>query len=333
MIERYMPSFTFMKHVEVSQEIGDTCSACLEKVCNGDYVKYQEKKAEEESVMPLTYFFGTFFELLFESDPTVEPLFASTNLRKQSAMLIRTFRTVAECYRLDRKKLRASLVTLAEKHTYQYKVHPMSYSYFADSLMRTLRRLLGKEFTREYEYSWLMSLSYVYSILIPAVVDVTMSTTLRKKHSSRALQEAAAKESASFSETRSRYLELTTAASEPRRWSVHKLILRGAGKMGRRELSEIHDLSILLKKDWDGLKTVVTGHKNSRKKKQTGHGFNLPTRPLILRDLPLENMRKHNAKQPTTTIVKVTPKQAGNEDETETIPYNDQSLQNYIGVM
>lgn len=242
LIARYMPSFTFMKPITLDAHIARTCMECLEKVSSGDYQRFKAKKVEDESVTPLTHFFGIFFELLFEADPSIEILFKNTNLKKQGKMLMQTFRFVAESHKLDQQKLRHALEMLANRHTNSYGVHPMYYAYFADSMNRTFRRLLGPEFSKEYEFAWLVSLSHVYSILIPAVVDATMSNTKVD-----GLQHPIRSQSSKCASAR--YKEYTASSSK----SAWNVLSTGGFSSKKNVLREHHDLAIILRKEWDGL--------------------------------------------------------------------------------
>lgn len=93
-----------------------------------------------------------FYSRLFEIDPSVEPLFAETNMDQQGKKLMQTIDVaVAGLDNLDR--ISPAVEDLGRRHV-DYGVREEHYETVGAALLWTLRQGLGKDFTPEAEEAW-----------------------------------------------------------------------------------------------------------------------------------------------------------------------------------
>lgn len=84
-------------------------------------------------------------------------------------MLIKTICSMTTICSKPYDEVKAKIVDLAERHN-KRMIHPAFYAAFTDSLFDILRQNLGQDFTEEVEYAWVVTFSYVMSIMMPVVV-------------------------------------------------------------------------------------------------------------------------------------------------------------------
>mmetsp|Transcript_2409 Transcript_2409/g.3401 ORF Transcript_2409/g.3401 Transcript_2409/m.3401 type:complete len:218 (+) Transcript_2409:369-1022(+) len=92
-------------------------------------------------------------------------------MEKQGRMLFNTFRVVSTITGSDKKKILPKLTKLIERHTFEYNVHPVYYSYFCEAMLKALKIVHGKMFNAEMEYAWVTSISHLMQLIIPLAVQ------------------------------------------------------------------------------------------------------------------------------------------------------------------
>jgi hemoglobin-like flavoprotein len=93
-----------------------------------------------------------FYDRLFEIDPSVRPLFASTDMAEQGKKLMQMINVaVASLERLD--AIRSAVKALGRRHE-GYGVKEEHYESVGAALLWTLGQGLGEEFTPEVEEAW-----------------------------------------------------------------------------------------------------------------------------------------------------------------------------------
>mmetsp|Transcript_9024 Transcript_9024/g.14736 ORF Transcript_9024/g.14736 Transcript_9024/m.14736 type:complete len:564 (-) Transcript_9024:169-1860(-) len=171
LVARFSPPWAFSQPC-LSDRMRQNCRNSLNRLLNGSSQGCRLAQAENDTVLPLPYFSDLFFSCLFDIEPSCRDLFASVNIRKQGAMLFRTFRAVISMSNSNvNTKHHPKLVKLINRHTFEYHVHPVYYSYFFDAMVQTLRTAFRDEFTRELEYSWVSMISSLIKLVLPIAVE------------------------------------------------------------------------------------------------------------------------------------------------------------------
>jgi len=93
-----------------------------------------------------------FYADLFETAPEVKPLFSSADLGEQGAKLMATLAVVVNGLR-ELDKIVPVAQDLARRHA-DYGVKPEDYDKVGASLLRTLAKGLGDDFTPEVKAAW-----------------------------------------------------------------------------------------------------------------------------------------------------------------------------------
>jgi len=200
LVARFSPPWAFSQPC-LSDRMRQNCRNSLNRLLNGSSQGCRLAQAENDTVLPLPYFSDLFFSCLFDIEPSCQDLFASVNLRKQGAMLFRTFRAVISMSNSNvNTKHHPKLVKLINRHTFEYHVHPVYYSYFFDAMVRTLRTAFRDEFTRELEYSWVSMISSLIKLVLPIAVE-GWAICAREQHRTA---KAAAKAAAALTRTTTR---------------------------------------------------------------------------------------------------------------------------------
>lgn len=110
-----------------------------------------------------------FYDRLFEIDPTLERLFAHSDMAAQRAKLLRALAlAVASLDRLE--ALEPTLAELGRRHV-GYGVRRHHYEVVGAALLWTLRRALGEAWTREAEDAWTEVYALVSGIMIAAAEE------------------------------------------------------------------------------------------------------------------------------------------------------------------
>jgi hemoglobin-like flavoprotein len=109
-------------------------------------------KSSFERLRPIPHGVGrAFYEMLFELDPSLRPLF-SGDLEKQGAMFVSALGLAVKGMD-DAGGVDASVRELGQRHV-RYGMKDAHFATFAEALIRTLARQLGPEFTPEVAAAW-----------------------------------------------------------------------------------------------------------------------------------------------------------------------------------
>jgi hemoglobin-like flavoprotein len=110
-----------------------------------------------------------FYARLFEIDPTLELLFARSDMAAQRAKLLRALAlAVASLDRLE--ALEPTLAELGRRHV-GYGVRSHHYKVVGAALLWTLRRALGDAWTHDVEDAWTEVYALVSGIMISAAKE------------------------------------------------------------------------------------------------------------------------------------------------------------------
>src|SRR5688572_17381996 len=93
-----------------------------------------------------------FYSRLFTTAPAVKPLFASTDLRKQKAMLLATLVLLRKSLR-DLDSLVPKLHALGARHV-GYGAQPAHYPVVGQVLIASMAEIAGDAWRPEYERAW-----------------------------------------------------------------------------------------------------------------------------------------------------------------------------------
>lgn len=104
-----------------------------------------------------------FYTDLFETAPEVKPYFAGTDMKDQGSKLMATLGVVVNGLR-DLDKIVPVAQQLAVKHV-DYGVKPEDYDSVGASLIRTLEKGLGDDFTPEVKGAWVEAYTTLASVM------------------------------------------------------------------------------------------------------------------------------------------------------------------------
>ncbi|MDK3017797.1 globin family protein [Pseudodonghicola flavimaris] len=107
-----------------------------------------------------------FYADLFETAPEVKPYFAGADMRDQGAKLMATLGVVVNGLR-DLDRIAPVARDLAVRHV-DYGVQPEDYAKVGASLLRTLEKGLGDDFTAETEAAWTAAYDLLSGVMIAA---------------------------------------------------------------------------------------------------------------------------------------------------------------------
>ncbi|HSK08182.1 MAG TPA: protein kinase [Vicinamibacterales bacterium] len=107
-----------------------------------------------------------FYAHLFSRHPGVKPLFAHVSMRRQQEHLMATLSMVVE--NLRHPDLVAGQIEALGRRHVGYGVFPSQYQAVTSSLLETLRRMLGEDWTEEVEAAWHDGLEAIARTMIRA---------------------------------------------------------------------------------------------------------------------------------------------------------------------
>lgn len=105
-----------------------------------------------------------FYARLFAAAPSVEPLFAHTDLRKQKAMLLATLVLLRKSLR-DLEAIAPKLRQLGARHV-AYGARPEHYPVVAEVLLASMAEVAGEAWTAEIEAAWAGALGLVATVML-----------------------------------------------------------------------------------------------------------------------------------------------------------------------
>jgi nitric oxide dioxygenase len=109
---------------------------------------------------------GIFYDDLFETAPHVKPYFANADMAEQGSKLMATLAVVVNGLR-DLDKIVPVAQELAVRHV-GYGVQPEDYNAVGASLLRTLEKGLGEDFTPEVKEAWITAYTTLSGVMIDA---------------------------------------------------------------------------------------------------------------------------------------------------------------------
>lgn len=109
---------------------------------------------------------GIFYADLFETAPHVKPYFANADMAEQGSKLMATLAVVVNGLR-DLDKIVPVAQELAVRHV-GYGVQPEDYNAVGASLLRTLEKGLGEDFTPEVKEAWTTAYTTLSGVMIDA---------------------------------------------------------------------------------------------------------------------------------------------------------------------
>ena len=109
---------------------------------------------------------GIFYADLFETAPHVKPYFANADMAEQGSKLMATLAVVVNGLR-DLDKIVPVAQELAVRHV-RYGVQPEDYNAVGASLLRTLEKGLGEDFTPEVKEAWTTAYTTLSGVMIDA---------------------------------------------------------------------------------------------------------------------------------------------------------------------
>ena len=106
----------------------------------------------------------TFYARLFETAPSVKPLFEKADLRKQKAMLLGALVLVRKSLR-DLDRIVPSLRALGARHV-AYGAESAHYAIVGEVLLASMAEIAGSAWRPEYETAWAEAYGLVASVML-----------------------------------------------------------------------------------------------------------------------------------------------------------------------
>ena len=107
-----------------------------------------------------------FYEELFERHPTVQPLFADSDMKSQQAKLLAALKLVIASLR-DEDTLVPALQEMGRRHE-KYGAEPDHYVAFASVLLSVMAEIAGEQWTDQVQTAWCNALALIAEIMIGA---------------------------------------------------------------------------------------------------------------------------------------------------------------------
>jgi hemoglobin-like flavoprotein len=114
-----------------------------------------------------TGFTKTFYANLFADYPEVEPLFANAQMQEQGKKLFASLVLTIDSLRRP-EFLTKTLRGLGTRHI-KYGVLPQHYPMVGNSLLKSLKLFLGKDWTIEVERAWIEAYTAVSNLMLEGV--------------------------------------------------------------------------------------------------------------------------------------------------------------------
>ncbi|MGB1448809.1 MAG: pentapeptide repeat-containing protein [Flavobacteriaceae bacterium] len=141
-----------------------------------------EKVRENKDTFALS-----FYDQLFIESPQLKPLFANTNLTKQSEKLYGSLVLLVENIR-NPAVLQSVLGPLGEKHK-GYGAIEKHYPLIGAALIHTLSKYIGEEWTDEVEQAWVTTYGAVVDMMLEGVEQLDAPTAKEDEEEVTAVQE------------------------------------------------------------------------------------------------------------------------------------------------
>lgn len=112
-------------------------------------------------------FAAAFYNRLFKKFPQTQPLFASTDMKRQRNVLMAALAMVINALRNgEQEQLASGLRELGQRHS-NYGVNPQHYQMVAAALLETFADFLGSAWTRELHDAWTEAYGAIVSLMLP----------------------------------------------------------------------------------------------------------------------------------------------------------------------
>jgi len=111
-----------------------------------------------------------FYARLFAAAPSVKPLFAGTDLRRQKAMLLAALVLLRRSLR-DLDSVTPALRELGARHV-RYGAQPAHYPVVGQVLILSMAQVAGDAWTPEYEQAWTEAFAIVADVMLQGAQSV-----------------------------------------------------------------------------------------------------------------------------------------------------------------
>src|SRR5215204_2228422 len=111
-----------------------------------------------------------FYARLFAAAPSVKPLFAGTDLRRQKAMLLAALVLLRRSLR-DLDSVTPALRELGARHV-RYGAQPAHYPVVGQVLISSMAQVAGDAWTPEYEQAWTEAFAIVADVMLQGAQSV-----------------------------------------------------------------------------------------------------------------------------------------------------------------
>ena len=105
-----------------------------------------------------------FYARLFMVAPSVKPLFAGTDLKRQKAMLLAALVLLRQSLR-DLDSVTPALRSLGARHV-RYGAQPQHYPVVGEVLISSMAQVAGEAWTPEYELAWTEAFTIVAGLML-----------------------------------------------------------------------------------------------------------------------------------------------------------------------
>jgi hemoglobin-like flavoprotein len=111
-----------------------------------------------------------FYARLFAAAPSVKPLFAGTDLKRQKAMLLAALVLLRRSLR-DLDSVTPALRELGARHV-RYGAQPAHYPVIGQVLISSMAHVAGDAWTAEYEQAWTEAFAIVADVMLQGAQSV-----------------------------------------------------------------------------------------------------------------------------------------------------------------
>ena len=114
-----------------------------------------------------------FYANLFAAAPSVRPLFAGTDMRRQKAMLLSALVLLRKSLR-DLERIDPTLRALGERHV-AYGAQPEHYPVVGSALITAMAEVAGDAWRPEYEHAWSVAFDVVTAEMLSGATGLQLA--------------------------------------------------------------------------------------------------------------------------------------------------------------
>jgi hemoglobin-like flavoprotein len=114
-----------------------------------------------------------FYTRLFAAAPSVRPLFAGTDMRRQKAMLLSALVLLRKSLR-DLDRIAPTLRALGERHV-AYGARPEHYPIVGSALIASMAEVAGDAWRPEYERAWVAAFEVVAAEMLSGATGLELA--------------------------------------------------------------------------------------------------------------------------------------------------------------